>query len=92
MARAALVIGLVVISIVVTLVVTTYIRLRVDPNGVLSACSVSAPGHALSSSENPCPSPVSPWDFWPPRITGFLGAAAVGILLLRRRPVQSTPV
>jgi len=58
---------------------------HVDPSTVLSSsCS--------TSYGSQCSPHVNPLDVWPPRITGFLGAAAVGILLLRHRRGHSAPI
>jgi hypothetical protein len=72
--RSALVIGLVMISGMVTAVITSYIMLRVDPSTVLSSCSGAN-----------CSPPVNPWSVWLPGATGILGMAMVGIILILRR-------
>jgi hypothetical protein len=80
--RAVLVTGMAVVAVVVALVIFLFITLRFFPHDVLSSssCSFSPPAHS-------CSPPGKPWDeIWPPRIGGFLGVAAVAVLLkLRRR-------
>jgi hypothetical protein len=58
---------------VVTEVTAMYIMLRVDPGTVLGVCSGGN-----------C-SPVNQWGVWLPFVAGFLGAVAVGVLLILRR-------
>jgi hypothetical protein len=72
------VVGLAIVAGVAASLLTTYALLRVDPGTVLSACSVSAPAHS-------CFPPVNPWGEWLPIITGLLGMATVGVVLVLRR-------
>jgi MYXO-CTERM domain-containing protein len=83
--RLALAIGIAVIAGVVTLVLTAYVMLRVDPSTMLSSCGFSSTtvGGITHTSPQVC-TPESPWGVLP-YVTGVLVAAAVGIALFIRR-------
>jgi hypothetical protein len=78
------VVGMVIVAGMVASLLTTYALVRVDPSTVLTSCSFSPPAHS-------CPSPVNSWGVWLPSATGFLGMAAVGVLLIRRHRGHSVP-
>jgi hypothetical protein len=83
--RAALATGMAVVAVVVALIIYLFIALRYFPHDVLSSssCSYSPPAHS-------CTPPSKPWDeIWLPPIGGFLGVAAVAVMLTLRRRHRS---